>query len=121
MNGGISQPQEIRLNTAERVLEIDFDAKTTMRFPAELLRVESPSAELQGHSPSEKKILGGKRNVAIIGLEPAGNYAVIIKFDDGHQTGIYSWEFLYRLGQQQDGVWQTYVDALAAAGLSRDP
>lgn len=113
-------PLEIRLNTAERALEVDFPGGNTHRYPAELLRVESPSAEVQGHSPSEKKIVAGKRNVGIDGLEPIGNYAILIKFDDGHDTGIFSWDYLYELGQNQDTLWQTYLSALETNGLSRD-
>lgn len=113
-------PLEIRLNTAERALEVDFPGGETRRFPAELLRVESPSAEVQGHNPSEKKIIAGKRNVGIDGLEPVGNYAILIKFSDGHDTGIFSWDYLYEMGQRQDQVWQTYLTALDEKGLSRD-
>jgi len=121
MNAAVPQPVEIRLNSTERALEIDFDNETTLRYPAELLRVESPSAEVQGHSPTEKKIISGQRNVAIAGVQPTGNYAVIIQFDDGHDTGIFSWDYLYRLGLQQDEIWQTYLNALETNGLSRDP
>ena len=115
------QPVEIRLNAADRTLDIDFDAETTFTYPAELLRVESPSAEVQGHGAGQKKTVPGKRRVGITDIEPTGNYAVILKFDDGHATGIYSWDFLYHLGQHQDDIWQAYLDALEAEGLSRDP
>ncbi|MBX5453608.1 MAG: DUF971 domain-containing protein [Acidobacteriia bacterium] len=112
--------REIRLNRAERILEIAFDDGARFRLPAEYLRVESPSAEVQGHAPSERQWFGGKRDVAIVGLEPVGNYAVRILFDDGHDTGIYSFEYLYRLGREQKERWQTYLDALAARGLKRE-
>ncbi|MCL6606792.1 MAG: DUF971 domain-containing protein [Geminicoccaceae bacterium] len=113
-------PLEIRVKRAERCLEIDFDDGQSFTLPAELLRVESPSAEVQGHSPSQKVVVAGKRNVAIRELEPVGNYAVRIVFDDGHDTGIYSWPYLYRLGRDRERIWQAYLEALAARGLSRD-
>ena len=114
-------PKEIRLKTAERALEVDFDNGVSFRFPAEFLRVESPSAEVQGHNPNQKQIVAGRRQVGIMELEPVGNYAVRIKFDDLHDTGIYSWTYLYQLGERQDALWQAYLQALAARGLSRDP
>jgi DUF971 family protein len=113
-------PLEIRVKRAERCLEIDFDDGQTFTLPAELLRVESPSAEVQGHTPSQKVVVAGKRDVAIRDLEPVGNYAVRIVFDDGHDTGIYSWSYLYRLGRDRERIWQAYLEALAARGLSRD-
>jgi DUF971 family protein len=113
-------PLEIRVKRAERCLEIDFDDGQSFTLPAELLRVESPSAEVQGHTPSQKVVVAGKRHVAIRDLEPVGNYAVRIVFDDGHDTGIYSWPYLYRLGRERERIWQAYLDALAARGLSRD-
>lgn len=113
-------PTEIRVRRAERRLEIDFDDGSSFAYPAELLRVESPSAEVQGHVPSQKVTLPGKRRVGIRELEPVGNYAVRILFDDGHSTGIYAWPYLYRLGRDQDRIWQAYLDRLAEQGLSRD-
>lgn len=113
-------PLEIRVKRAERRLEIDFDDGTTFGYPAELLRVESPSAEVQGHGPSQKVTVPGKRRVGIAELEPVGNYAVRIVFDDGHSTGIYSWSYLHKLGREQDRIWQDYLDRLTAQGLSRD-
>jgi DUF971 family protein len=113
-------PLEIRVRRAERRLEIDFDDGATFGYPAELLRVESPSAEVQGHVPSQKVTVPGKRQVGIVQLEPVGNYAVRIVFDDGHSTGIYSWPNLYRLGRDQERIWQAYLEALEAQGLSRD-
>ena len=114
-------PTEIRLKRAERRLEVDFDDGSRFAFPAEFLRVESPSAEVQGHSPSERRTVPGRRHVGITGLEPVGHYAVRILFDDTHDTGIFSWDYLYRLGQEQGQRWRDYLAALAAQGLSRDP
>ncbi len=114
-------PVEIRLKQAEKRLEIDFDDGRSFRYPAEFLRVESPSAEVQGHGPSQKQIVAGRRHVGIIGLEPVGNYALRIKFDDLHDTGIYSWRYLYEIGRHQDEIWQAYLEALETRGLSRDP
>ncbi len=114
-------PVEIRHKQAERELEIEFDDGATFILPAELLRVESPSAEVQGHGPSQKKLIAGRREVGIIDIVPVGNYAIRINFDDLHDTGIYSWDTLYDYGQRQDELWQDYLDALKAQGLSRDP
>ncbi len=114
-------PTEIRLQRAERRLEIDFDDGTRAALPAELLRVESPSAEVQGHHPSQRRIVAGRRHVGITAVEPVGNYAVRLVFDDGHDTGIYSWAWLYRLSREQDERWDAYLRDLAAKGLSRDP
>ncbi len=113
-------PLEIRVKRAERRLEIDFDNGAAFAYPAELLRVESPSAEVQGHSAGQKQIVAGKRDVAITGVEPVGHYAVRIAFDDGHQTGLFSWTYLYELGERQDEIWKDYLDALAERGLGRD-
>jgi DUF971 family protein len=114
-------PTEIRVKQAEKAIEIDFDNGRTFMYPAEFLRVESPSAEVQGHGPDQKQIVPGRRHVGIMAVEPVGHYAVRIKFDDLHDTGIYSWDYLYRLGEDQPRLWQTYLDALAARRLSRDP
>lgn len=114
------RPEEIRLKKAEKLLEIDFDDGSRFVYPAELLRVESPSAEVQGHMPDQKKTVGGKKNVGIKGLEEVGHYAIRIEFDDGHDTGIFSWEYLHELGQNKDKVWQDYLQALADQGLSRE-
>ena len=119
--GSRHQPTEIRLKREEKVLEVDFDDGRSFRLPAELLRVESPSAEVQGHGPSQKQVVAGRRHVGIMALEPVGSYAVRIRFDDMHDTGLYTWDWLYNLGENQDAIWQDYVDALAARGLSRDP
>lgn len=112
-------PEEIRLKRAERRLDVSFEDGTVARLPAEYLRVESPSAEVQGHSPSEKRIVPGKSGVAIAGVEPVGNYAVRLLFDDGHSTGIYTWSYLHRLGREHETRWAAYLEALAARGLSR--
>ena len=115
------KPTEIRLKKAEKVLEVDFEDGKSFRLQAEFLRVESPSAEVQGHGPGNKVLLAGRRHVGIMNIEQVGNYAIKIQFDDLHDTGIYSWETLYDYGLRQDEMWRTYLDALAARGLSRDP
>ncbi len=114
-------PVEVRLKRAEKVLEIAFDDGTRIACSAEFLRVESPSAEVQGHGPGQKQIVAGRREVGILDIETVGNYAISIKFDDLHDTGIYSWQYLYELGKNHDRIWQEYLAALAARGLSRDP
>ena len=119
-HGTTHWPLEIRLKKAEKRLEIDFDDGTTIRLPAEYLRVESPSAEVQGHGPGEKRLVPGKAEVAIRSLEPIGNYAIRIVFDDGHDTGIYSWAYLRELGLEQAKRWRNYLAALQAAGMSRE-
>ncbi|MFO1153745.1 MAG: DUF971 domain-containing protein [Rhodospirillales bacterium] len=118
--GNRHQPREIRLKRDEKVLEVDFDDGASFRLPAELLRVESPSADVQGHSAAQKQTVAGCRAVAISGLEAVGTYALRIRFDDGHDTGLYTWDYLYRLGAGQETIWQAYLDALAEKGLSRD-
>lgn len=107
--------------SAQRVLQVTFATGATFSLPAEYLRVESPSAEVQGHSPSEKKIIAGRRFVGITALEPVGNYAVRIVFDDLHETGLYSWQYLDKLARNQDKIWADYLCALKERGLSRDP
>lgn len=114
-------PTEIRLKRAERVLDVAFDDGTRFALPAEYLRVESPSAEVQGHSPDEKVLVAGRREVGIMRLEPVGHYAIRIVFDDLHDSGIYSWTWLHRLGTEQAERWAAYEAALAEKGLSRDP
>lgn len=118
--GNRHHPLEIRLKREERALELDFDDGRSFRLPAELLRVESPSAEVQGHRPSQKTIIAGRRSVAITGVEAVGSYALRIRFDDGHDSGLYTWDWLYRLGENQDQIWQDYLTSLADRGLSRD-
>ena len=114
-------PVEIRLRKAERVLELVFDDGSRFSLPAEYLRVESPSAEVQGHGPGQRQIVPGRRHVGIMNIEPVGNYAIRLIFDDLHDTGIYSWEYLHELGVQQEERWAAYLDAVAAKGLSREP
>jgi DUF971 family protein len=114
-------PVELRLKKAEKMLEISFDDGSRYSLPAEYLRVESPSAEVQGHGPGQKTLVPGRAHVGIIGLEPVGNYAVRITFDDLHDTGIYSWAYLHQLGVEREQRWRDYLDGLAAHGLSRDP
>jgi len=114
-------PVEIRVKSADKTLEVDFDDGAKVALPAELLRVRSPSAEVRGHGPGQETTVAGRRHVGIVGVEPVGNYAVRIKFDDLHDTGIFTWEYLRELGDTRDAVWQGYLDELAAKGLSRDP
>ena len=113
-------PVEIRLVKDRRALNIVFDDGQTFSLAAELLRVTSPSAEVQGHSESQRKTVGGKRNVTILSVDPVGNYAVRIGFDDMHSTGIYSWAFLRDLGLNAERRFQDYLDDLSAKGLDRD-
>ena len=113
-------PAELRLKRAEKRLEVAFDDGSRFSLPAEYLRVESPSAEVQGHGPGQKTLVHGRAHVGIMELEQVGNYAVRIKFDDLHDTGIYSWNYLYQLGVEQEKRWREYLDALAANGLSRE-
>ena len=115
------RPVEIRHKQAEKALEVEFDDGACFTLPAELLRVESPSAEVQGHGPSQKTLVAGRREVGMMAIEPVGNYAIRITFDDLHDTGIYTWSYLYDMGTNLDAVWKGYIDALEAAGLSRDP
>jgi DUF971 family protein len=120
--GGTARwPVELRLKKAEKLLEISFDDGSNFRLPAEYLRVESPSAEVQGHGSGQKTLVPGRAYVGIIGLEPVGNYAVRIIFDDLHDTGIYSWSYLHQLGVEHDKRWRAYIDGLDANGLSREP
>ncbi|WP_169566522.1 gamma-butyrobetaine hydroxylase-like domain-containing protein [Sneathiella limimaris] len=118
---GRPRPTEVRLKKADKRLHVTFSDGKSFEYPAELLRVESPSAEVQGHSPSQKQLVAGRRHVGIMSLEPVGNYAVRLNFDDLHDTGIFSWDFLYTLGLTQDDVWENYLNSLEKAGLSRDP
>ena len=113
------RPTQLTLHQASHILEIAFDDGSGYRLPCEYLRVESPSAEVQGHGPGQKVLVAGKRDVNIRAIEPVGNYGVLLRFDDGHATGIYTWSFLRQLGEEQDARWPAYVAALEAAGLSR--
>jgi DUF971 family protein len=120
--GGTARwPVELRLKRAEKLLEIAFDDGSHFQLPAEYLRVESPSAEVQGHGAGQKTLVHGRAHVGIMGLEPVGNYAVRITFDDLHDTGLYSWNYLYQLGVEHEKRWREYLDALAASGFSREP
>jgi len=114
-------PRELRLKSAEKVLEVTFEDGGRFRLPAEYLRVESPSAEVQGHGPGQKQLVHGRAQVGIRAVEPVGNYAVRLVFDDGHDTGIYSWRYLHELGREQEMRWRHYLAALEKAGLSREP
>ena len=114
-------PTELRLSKDRRTLRVAFDDGTAFDLPAEYLRVMSPSAEVQGHSPSERKTVPGKREVGIIAVEPVGNYAVKLRFDDMHDTGIFGWDYLFELGANQAERWQNYLGELEAKGLSREP
>ena len=113
-------PTGITLHQKSRVLEIAFADGRSFRLPYEFLRVYSPSAEVRGHGPGQEVLQVGKRNVEIRTLEPVGSYAVQPQFSDGHNTGIYSWEYLYELGESQDELWAEYLQKLAAAGGSRE-
>lgn len=114
-------PTELRLAKDRRTLSVVFDDGRTFDLSAEYMRVFSPSAEVQGHSPEERKLVSGKRTVAVSGLEPVGNYAVKLTFDDGHSTGIFGWTYLRELGEHRAENWARYEGELAAQGLGRDP
>jgi DUF971 family protein len=114
-------PTELRLAKDKKALSVTFDNGDSFSLDAEYLRVHSPSAEVQGHSPDERKTVPGKRNVAILEVQPVGNYAVRLVFDDLHSTGIFSWDYLSELGRNRERKWRDYVDELAGKGLSRDP
>ena len=112
-------PTELRLAKDRKSLTVTFDGGDSFALPAEYLRVKSPSAEVQGHSPDERKTVPGKQNVTILEVNPVGNYAVRLVFDDMHSTGIFSWDYLRELGQNREAYWQEYLDELAGKGLSR--
>jgi len=112
-------PEELRLNPEKTELRVAFGDGVREVLPAELLRVTSPSAEVQGHSPAERKLVSGKSGVSIRGIEPVGNYAVRLIFSDGHSTGIYTWSYLHDLSQRKNEIWDGYLKELSAAGLSR--
>ncbi|HJV24216.1 MAG TPA: DUF971 domain-containing protein [Aromatoleum sp.] len=114
-------PTALTLHRKSRILEIAFDDGAEFSLPFEFLRVYSPSAEVRGHGPGQEVLQAGKRDVDIDDLQPVGNYAVRPVFSDGHDSGLYSWDYLYSLGKQQDALWQQYLDRLAEAGASRDP
>ncbi len=121
LNKEIPTPTRIVVHQQSRILEIGFADDRVFRLPFELLRVYSPSAEVRGHGPGQEVLQTGKRQVGISAVEPVGNYAIQPQFSDGHNTGIYSWDYLYWLGDQHDALWQQYLEQLKAAGASRDP
>ncbi len=114
-------PTELRLRERGTLLTVSFDNGEAFDLTAEYLRVESPSAEVKGHGPGQEVTVAGKRDVRIVSLEPVGNYAVRIVFDDGHSTGLYSWDYLHRLGRDRDDIWAAYLARLDEQGLSRAP
>ena len=114
-------PTDIIVKRAEKVLDIAFDDGRCFSLPAEFLRVHSPSAEVQGHSPEERQVVAGRRHVGILGVEPVEQYAIRIDFDDLHDTGIYSWRILYDFGLRKEPLWARYLQEMADLGLSRDP
>ena len=114
-------PTEIKLHQLSRQLEIAFNNGTRFELPYEFLRVYSPSAEVRGHGPGQEVLQVGKKNIAIKGIEPVGSYAVTLTFSDGHDTGIYSWDYLYELGANYVALWGRYVNRMEAAGASREP
>ncbi len=116
----MSMPTNVTVHQASRVLEIGFDDGKTFKIPFELMRVYSPSAEVQGHGPGQEVLQTGKRQVIVTGVEAVGHYALQPTFSDGHGTGIYTWDFLYHLGANADDLWRKYFDRLKAAGVERD-
>ena len=113
-------PESLTVHSQSRVLEVGFSDGAQFRIPFELMRVYSPSAEVQGHGPGQEVLQTGKREVGIESLEPVGNYAVKPTFSDGHDSGLFTWEYLYFLGSQQEALWQQYADRLKEAGVERD-
>jgi DUF971 family protein len=120
LNSNVPLPTEITLHQVSKVLEVSFADGKTFRLPCEFLRVHSPSAEVRGHGPGQETLQTGKKDVAILAVEPVGQYAVQFKFSDGHDTGIYSWDLLYDYGRNQDRMWQDYLKRLQEAGASRE-
>ena len=120
LQSGAPTPQSITVHSQSKVLEVSFSDGAEFRIPFELMRVYSPSAEVAGHGPGQEVLQTGKRDVELAGLEPVGNYAVQPAFSDGHDTGIFSWDYLYFLGSQQDQLWADYTARLVAAGVDRD-
>ncbi len=117
----LPQPTEITLHQKSKTLEVAFDNGARFTFPFEFLRVYSPSAEVRGHGPGQETLQVGKRNVNVTEIVPVGQYAIKIVFDDGHDSGLYSWDYLYDVGRDQDKLWQNYLQRLEQAGASRDP
>ncbi len=120
LQAGAPTPQDITVHSASRVLEISFSDGARFRIPFELMRINSPSAEVQGHGPGQEVLQTGKREVTVVELEPIGNYAVKPVFSDGHESGIFSWDYLYFLGSEQARLWADYLQRLEAAGMQRD-
>lgn len=114
-------PVEVKLKQAENMLEISFEDGSRCQLSAEFLRVHSPSAEVKGHGPGQEVTVAGKRHAAITRLDPVGNYALRIHFDDGHDTGLYTWAYFHQLGQRREELWNEYLRRLSGQGLSRDP
>lgn len=114
------RPTVITVHQQSRVLEVGFEGGAHFRIPFELMRVYSPSAEVQGHGPGQEVLQAGKRDVGLLAIEPVGHYAVQPLFSDGHESGIFSWDYLYFLGSKQEALWHDYLERLAAAGASRD-
>ncbi len=121
MDRNTPRPTEIKLHQKSRLLEVAFDDGKRYSFPCEYLRVFSPSAEVRGHGPGQEVLQVGKRNVEIKEIEPVGVYAVKLAFSDGHDTGLYSWEYLHELGEKQESSWKSYLARMEQAGASRDP
>lgn len=117
----MTTPSELRVSRDRRTLSVTFPGHAAFAFPAELLRVLSPSAEVQGHSPEQRVTVPGKKDVTILKVEPVGNYAVRITFDDMHDTGIFTWDYFHTLGHEQDDRWNSYLRELADKGLGREP
>lgn len=117
---GAPAPQALTVHETSRVLEVAFSDGATFRIPFELLRVYSPSAEVQGHGPGQEVLQTGKRDVVLASLEPVGNYGVKPTFSDGHDSGIFTWDYLYELGHKQEALWARYAERLVAAGVDRD-
>ncbi len=120
LKNGAPLPQDITVHSQSRVLEVSFSDGASFRIPFELMRVYSPSAEVAGHGPGQEVLQTGKRDVTLTGIEPVGNYAIQPAFSDGHDSGIFSWDYLYFLGSQQDKLWSDYEARLQAAGVARD-
>jgi DUF971 family protein len=120
LHSGTPRPIEIKLHQKSRIVEVSFDDGKVFRLSCEYLRVYSPSAEVRGHGPGQEVLQPGKKDVEITAIEPVGNYAVKIVFSDGHDTGLYSWDYLYELGKNEAKLWQQYVEKLAVAGLYRE-
>ena len=120
LKAGAPTPQALTVHETSRVLEVGFSDGATFRIPFELMRVYSPSAEVQGHGPGQEVLQTGKRDVTVVGLEPVGHYAVKPTFSDGHDSGLFTWEYLYALGRDEQALWAAYTQRLADAGVDRD-